>query len=153
MLGRLVDRVGTSIREMFVRNVSIEEYANSLVELIQYTYYIEEWLECVLDLKRQKQRDNKPFLNNDKISLDYLTNVSKFLQDVVMVIVLNDLKYMLSFYMIGMQNAMVEDFTITQQQIYRKQLGGRDANKNDQEEMEAILESQNPIKLRDPYQK
>ena len=43
-----------------------------------------------------------------------------------MVIVLNDLKYMLSFYMIGMQNAMVEDFTLTQQnemhKLYQKQM-------------------------------
>lgn len=150
MLGRLVDRVGTSLREMFGRTVSIEEYATSLVDLIQYTYYIEEWLECVLDLKRQKQKDNKPFLNNDKISLEYLTNVSKFLQEVVLVIVLNDLKYLLSFYMIGMQNALVEDFTITQQQIYRKQLGGKDA-KADHEPMEALLEKQLP--LRDGFQR
>lgn len=38
--------------------------------------------------------------------------MSKFLQDVVMVVILNDLKYLLSFYLIGMQNALVEDHTI-----------------------------------------
>ena len=52
MFGRIVGRVGTSIREMFVRNFSIDEYAIALVDLTQSTYYIEEWLECVLDLKR-----------------------------------------------------------------------------------------------------
>lgn len=36
-----------------------------------------------------------------------------------MVIVLNDMKYMLSFYLVGMQNAMVEDCTLTQMAIMK----------------------------------
>ena len=31
-----------------------------------------------------------------------------------MVVILNDLKYLLSFYLIGMQNALVEDHTASQ---------------------------------------
>jgi hypothetical protein len=51
---------------------------------------------------------------HDKACLDYLKSVSHFLQEVLMVVVLNDLKYMLSFYLVSMQSAMVEDFTLSQ---------------------------------------
>ena len=46
--------------------------------------------------------------------MDYLLEISKFIKEVVLALVLTDLKYLLSFYMIGMQNAMVEDSTLTQ---------------------------------------
>ena len=36
-----------------------------------------------------------------------------FLQEVAMVVVLTDLKLLLCNYVVGMQNAMVEDFTYT----------------------------------------
>ena len=121
MLGRIMDKFGSSLKEFFVQNISIESYTRALVDLIQYTYYIEEWLKSVLDLKLQQQKLNKQLNQNDKISLDHLKKVSKFLQDVVMVIVLNDIKYMLTFYMIGMQNAMVEDFTLTQQRNMQRE--------------------------------
>ena len=54
------------------------------------------------------------FDRNDETSLEYLLSVSRFFEDCLLVIVLNDLKYMLSFYLVGMQNAMVEDFTLDQ---------------------------------------
>ena len=41
--------------------------------------------------------------------------MSKFLSECCLVIVLNDLKYMLSYYMLGMQGAMIEDLTISQE--------------------------------------
>ena len=107
-------KFGHSIKEYFVQNTPIEEYTKALLDLIQYTYFIEEWLKCVLKLKR-----DKAFKQNDKIALEYLKNVSRFLQDVIMVIVLNDLKYMLSYYLVGMQNALVEDNTLTQMAIMK----------------------------------
>jgi len=93
---------GVKLKEFFVQSTPIEEYTRALLELIQFSYFIEEWLRCVVIIKIQNSKNSKPFPQNDKISLDYFNNVSKFLQDVVMVIVLNDLKYMLSFYLCGM---------------------------------------------------
>lgn len=116
VFGRFIDKFGSSLKDFFVEKVSIEEYTKSLLELIQYTYFIEEWLKCVLKLQQEKQQKFEVFNNNDKISLEYLKSVSSFFHEVVLVIVINDLKYMISFYMIGMQNAMVEEFTLAQQE-------------------------------------
>jgi len=97
VFGKLMNRFGSSIKEMFVQTIAIDDYTFALLDLIQQTYYIEEWLSCVLALSKQKQEQNEQFSHSDKTSLENLRKISKFLQDVVMVIVLNDLKYLLSF--------------------------------------------------------
>ena len=114
VFGKLMDRFGSSIKEFFVQSVPIMEYTRALLDLIQVTYYIEEWLKFLLHLKQKNKNEGKPFMKKDENSIDYLKKICNFLQDVVMVIVLNDCKYLLSFYMIGMQNALVEDSTLTQ---------------------------------------
>jgi hypothetical protein len=55
VFGRFIDKFGSSLKDFFVEKVSIEEYTKSLLELIQYTYFIEEWLKCVLKLQLEKQ--------------------------------------------------------------------------------------------------
>ena len=58
-----MNQFGSSIRELFkTAETPLEAYTKSLKELIKSTFYIEEWLKIVLELKREKQRDNKPFL-------------------------------------------------------------------------------------------
>jgi hypothetical protein len=53
-----MDRFGSSIKEFFVQNVPIEDYTKALLDLIKCTFYIEDWLRCVLILKHQKQKEN-----------------------------------------------------------------------------------------------
>lgn len=57
--------------------------------------------------------DKQPFPQKDNTSLECLQDICKFFQDVIILIVLNDLKYFLSYYLAGMQNALVEDDTLT----------------------------------------
>ena len=53
-IGNFIGKFGTSIKEFFVQNVPIEDYSKSLLDLIQFTYFVEEWLQRVLQLKQQK---------------------------------------------------------------------------------------------------
>ena len=57
-IGRVISQVGSSIRELFKQpDTPIAEYTRALKEMIKSTFYIEEWLKIVLDLKQEKRRD------------------------------------------------------------------------------------------------
>lgn len=56
---------GNQLKELFVQTTPIAEYTKALLDFIQSTYYIEEWLRRVLQLKLQKQKEAKPFPQND----------------------------------------------------------------------------------------
>jgi hypothetical protein len=50
VFGKLMDRFGSSIKEFFSSNVTIDEYTTALYELIGCTTYVEEWLRNVLEM-------------------------------------------------------------------------------------------------------
>ena len=52
VFGKLMKNFGSSIKEIFVQQVPIENYTYALLDLIRQTYYIEEWLSCVLALSK-----------------------------------------------------------------------------------------------------
>ena len=73
-------------------------------------------------IKVQLVKDQRPFPQKDNTSLENLQSISKFLQDVIMMIVLNDLKYFLCNYIMEMQNALVEEDTRQHQQLVSQQV-------------------------------
>ena len=55
----IMGKFGHSIKEYFVQNTPIEEYTKALLDLIQFTYFIEEWLKCVLLMKKSQKQNFK----------------------------------------------------------------------------------------------
>ena len=78
---------------MGVYGASVDVYAKGLLDLFRETYFIEHWiieLESLAGDSLTKQ---------DELLLTKLSRMSQFLQEVVLVMVLADLRYLLQRYL------------------------------------------------------
>jgi len=70
---------------MGVYGATVDVYARSLVDLFKETYFIEQWIVEVE--------------SGDELLLAKLSRISKFLQEVLLVMVMSDLRYLLQRYL------------------------------------------------------